>query len=313
VSRSNVVRFEAPLVVPPKPARAPKARRTDTQDGRFYFITDLGGQEHKLPSATTFLSAINKPALVGWAANQERALCIEAATTLYADAAQLPHQLPEAGYRLSLEQRIGVVKAHVRAKEKAGDIGQQTHALIEWTLKRALGIEAGPEPAVCDQAQWAFMAWEDWAKSVQLRPRFVENTVYSLTHQYAGTIDLIADVDGRDTVVDFKTGKKVYGEARLQNVAYRAALVEMGHAAPDIAGKIVRLPKNTDDPAFEVVDVEPIAALLPIVLATRTLWNFTEAEDQAYRKARRKTTPTTETTTPIVNAAPAVQHPEYPF
>jgi len=312
VSRSNVVPFESPIVVPAKPARAPKARRHDTQDGRFYFITDLEQVEWKLPRVTTVLGAINKPALPSWAANVERAACIEAAAALNADLANHP-QLPRAAYVLSLEQRLGTLKAHQREKEKAADIGKQAHALIEWHLKHQLNIPAGPEPAVCDQAQWAYMAWQDWAKSVDLLPLFIENVVYSLTHQWAGTVDLIAVVNGKERVIDFKTGKKVYGEARLQNVAYRAALVEMGHAEPTIGGTIVRLPKNVDDPAFEVVDVEPISALLPTVIATRTLWNFTEAEDQAYRKSRRKTKPTTDTATTIVNGPAELPQPEWPF
>jgi len=310
------VRFEHPLIVPAAPARPKKARRHDTQDGRFYFIEDSEGHEHKLPSVTTIAGAINKPALVGWAANQERALCIEAATALYADAATLPHQLPAAGYQLSLEQRIGHVKAHTRARDKAADIGTQTHALIEWTLKQQIGHPVGPEPAVVDAAQWAFMAWQDWTKTVDLKPLFIETVVYDLRRSYAGTVDLIALVNGRETVIDVKTGKKVYGEARLQNVAYRAALVEMGHSDRPPAGLIVRLPKTVDDPAFEVVEVEAVPALLPTFLAARVVWDYLDAEDQAYRKTRRKTKPTTDTevaTVTVPHHGVTYYHDPFPF
>ena len=99
---------------------------------------------------------------------------------------------------------------------------------------------------------WAFMAWEDWRRSVKLKPIAVEQVIYNEKHGYAGTLDLLADVDGVLTVVDWKTGKAVYPEAHLQNEAYRQAIREMGHGDPR-PGLIVRLPKVETDPQFEAV------------------------------------------------------------
>ena len=289
----------------------PRVLRTDSRQGRFYDITDpVTGDVARYPSVTTILGAIAKPALIAWAANQERAAVTEAAADLYADVARQP-QLPRPMYLLALEQRLGSTKAHQRALAKAGEIGTQCHALIEWTLQRDLGRHVGPEPAVVEAAQWAYMAWQDWARAVRLTPRAIEQTVYSRTHAYAGTMDLLADLDAgallrllraqgdvalslsaflasRDRVtalVDFKTGKGIYGEAHLQSVAYQRALAEMGHGRVD-GGLIVRLPKVTTDPGFEVAVVPPARDLFPTFLAARQLWAWQFAQDTAYRERR---------------------------
>lgn len=260
--------------------------RRDGPGGRFY---EVDGQ--LLPSVTHILSAVAKPALVYWAANQERALVTDAAADLFESFAReiVPPQMPRASYVATLLARLGPANAHQKLLAKAGDIGTQTHKLIEWTMRTAIGADAGPKPVVSDAALWGFMAFEDWAKSVAFKPVLIERTVYSLTHGYAGTLDVLARVNGALTNVDFKTGKAVYPEAQLQSAAYQIALVEMGYLPPAGGGLIVRLPKVETDPAFEVLAVPPAVELLPTFLAVKTLWAWTYKNDEAYRtRAARK-------------------------
>jgi hypothetical protein len=259
------------------------AIRRDGPAGRFY---EVNGQ--LLPSVTHILSAIHKPALVPWAANQERALVLDAATTLHRElaTAPVPSLVSAAWYRQTLLARLGPTKAHQRQLAAAGDIGTQAHKAIEWLMRTAIGANAGPEPRISAPALIAVQAFQVWAASVQLKPVLVERTVYSLRHQYAGTLDLLARVHGVLTQVDFKTGKAIYGESHLQAAAYSAALEEMGYLEP-INAIVVRLPKVVSDPGFEVVDVPARAELLPVFLATRTLWAWTYANEAKYR-ARRK-------------------------
>lgn len=257
-------------------------RKDSAIGGRFY---EVDGERY--PSVTHILTAIAKPALIAWSANAERAACTEAAADLYQEwTAQTPPPImPRDWYLSTLTARLGAVKAHQKELAKAGEIGTEAHKLIEWTMKSALGIDAGPKPAVSEKALWAFMAFEDWAKSVALKPVLVEQTVYSKVHGYAGTMDLLARVNGVLTLVDFKTGKGIYPESFLQSAAYQTALVEMGHDQP-AAGLIVRLPKVDTDPAFEVGDVPPVDELMPVFLATKALWAWTYANDEAYRLRR---------------------------
>ena len=63
------------------------------------------------------------------------------------------------------------------------------------------------------------MSWRDWARSAALEPLTIERTVYCEVCGYAGTLDLYARVRGVLTVLDWKSGKAIYPEAFLQNVA----------------------------------------------------------------------------------------------
>lgn len=260
-----------------------KTQQVNSAAGRFYQIE---GDDQPYVSVTHALSCIGKPALINWAANQERTLVSEAAADLYEDLATVTKPMPRTAYLSTLQGRIGKVKAHQRELAKAGEIGSQAHALIEWRLRQMLGQTVGPEPRVTDAAQWAFMAWEDWAKSVNLKPKFIEQTVFSRTHRYAGTMDLLADVEGVSTLVDFKTGKSIYGEAHLQNVAYQQALIEMGHQTP-ARGLIVRLPKAQGDPAFEVAQVPTRDTLFPVFLHVLEVWRWWYQAELAYQQKRQ--------------------------
>ncbi|HEY2979921.1 MAG TPA: PD-(D/E)XK nuclease family protein [Anaerolineales bacterium] len=261
---------------------AAKPIRKDGPSGRFY---EVEGELY--PSVTHILGAIAKPALVNWAANQERSLVSAAAADLFEQwAAEIvPPKMPRESYLATLLARLGQVKAHQKELAKAGEIGTQTHQLIEWTMRTALGADAGPKPIVSDKALWGFMAFEDWAKSVALKPVLIEQTVYSKTHQYAGTMDLLGRVNGVMTLIDIKTSRAVYPEAHLQAAAYQVALIEMGYVAP-AAGLIVRLPKTETDPAFEVVTVPPVTDLFPVFLAVKELWKWSYANEAAYRARR---------------------------
>lgn len=257
-----------------------KAKQINTgRKGRFYDVPDGG----KYPSVTTILNVISKPALINWAANLEREFVIEAAGDLWSDApnGDIP-KMSRPTYVAALQKRIGTTKAHQKALTKAGEIGSQVHALIEWNIRKSLGEEVGSEPHLIDKALWAFSVWEKWAKKADFRPIHCEQTVWSNEHQYAGTMDLMAEVKvgGTDeivrVVVDWKTGKAIYPEALLQNVAYIKALIEMGHAKPPLHGLIVRLPKNEKDPEPEVrlIPWAEQEGLFRAFIHARALWGW---------------------------------------
>lgn len=225
--------------------------------GRFYETPD-GCQR---PSVTNILGVIGKPALINWAAKEERLMCIEAAANLYMDA-PANVKMSRPAFISTLETRLGTEKAHRKKMREASDIGSEAHALIEWNLRKELKQEVGPQPHVGDKAMWAFTQWERWRESINLEPLYIEQTVWSVNHDYAGTLDLWARITINGlrrqlTVLDWKTGKAIYWEALLQNTAYAHAIVEMGHADEIPAGVIVRLPKVETDPEFESLIITP--------------------------------------------------------
>ena len=171
----------------------------------------------------------------------------------------------------AVAEAVSGVKAADREKQKAGTIGTAIHAGIEWHLRTMLGEDAGPEPRLPDVALWAVESWKDWAKSVALEPLAIERTVYCPACGYAGTLDLYALVNGAATVIDWKSGKAIYPEAFLQNIAYRHAAAQQG--MPGDYGIIVRLPKLFDDPAWEAMTVPHTLTIDDFVAAAR-LWRW---------------------------------------
>jgi len=254
-------------------------KRTTTSAGRFYHIED-----RDLPSVTTILGVINKPALAHWIEKTTRAAVIDTAADLHVDLAKANAAgVSRAAYIATIEARLGKAKATDREMVKAQEIGTQAHALIEWTLRKQLGQIVGDRPATTPPAEWAFMSFEDWAKSVSLEPVYVEQTVWSLDWGFAGTLDLLARVNGELMLIDFKTGKAIYDESYLQNVAYQVALDEMGHPKPS-GGLIVRLPKLETDPAFEVGISPSVEELFPVFVAAIQLWQWWQTKEDANRK-----------------------------
>jgi hypothetical protein len=159
-------------------------------------------------------------------------------------------------------------RENVRGKGEKRNVADRGHFTEQ--------VGPGPEPEIPAEAVVAFMSWEDWAREVQLRPIAAERVVYHGTYAYAGTLDLYAVVRGKLTVLDYKTGKAIYPESFLQNIAYRAAAAACG--MPSDQGLIVRLPKTLEDPAFETMIV-PESVTLETFLATKKVWEFKRAMD----------------------------------
>src|SRR5499433_2190551 len=237
------------------------SQRLWTRD-RFYTIDGRA-----LPSVTTILDVIAKPGLGPWYAKQERQ---------YFETAML-EVLSKPGARdpeyvlAAVVEAVSGVKAADRERQRASTIGTAVHAGIEWQLRTRLGEDAGPEPALPEAAAWAVESWKDWASRVALEPLAIERTVYCDACGYAGTLDLYARVKGLLTVLDWKSGKAIYPEAFLQNVAYRHAAARLG--LPAEQGLIVRLPKLLDDPAWEVMPV-PAELRIEDFQAALALWRW---------------------------------------
>jgi len=242
------------------------------KDERWY---NIDGKEY--PSVTTILQAINKPAIAPWMAKMERLYVLDSIRDILTDPKHewLDAQLDPDKFVRLIEEAAKGKKAGDKEKEKAGEIGSQSHKLIEWATKTELGLKVGPRPKVQDAAEIAYMAWEDWRKEADITLIAAEQTVCSKIHGYAGTLDLEATAQGVPTIVDYKTGRQIWPESYLQNWAYRIALAEMRNRSPgEFTGLIVRLPKTIEDPEFQPVRVPGGEEMFEVFLAVKRLWEW---------------------------------------
>jgi hypothetical protein len=148
-----------------------------TEQGRYY-VHPLSGETW--PSVTNCLdTAVNKPALVPWAAKVTAEYALE----------HLPELVRRA--RRDREQLLKDVKAQVRfVKDTAADLGSRVHAYAE---AHVLGKAVEDDPEV-EPFATQLLAWFT-TMGIRLDPEkgdvvAAEATIINRTHGYAGTGDL---------------------------------------------------------------------------------------------------------------------------
>lgn len=256
----------------------PKASRCDTRAGRFYQIG-----ESSYPSVTTILDAIAKPALIDWAASTERDEVIEAAGDMWESLAALANRrtVSRFAYTEGLKRRLGAGRAWKRVRDEARRIGTEMHDLIQWHLARMVGAPI-KQPTTGPEAVLGWQAFARWLEQSGFQPVWVEFTVWSSRHGYAGTLDAAGRLPyGGCTVAavgDWKSSRRIYAEAVMQVSAYLEALREMGHLPPEdgpVWGFVLRLPKREgDEPAVHLISPEQQQAAFTVFLAALQLWRW---------------------------------------
>ena len=128
-----------------------------------------------------------------------------------------------------------------KIRDQAAERGTLAHALIEEHLAGVLGLE-GREvdrseyaPADLEVAENAFLAYLDWEGRNKVEPIGLE---YQLSHpelMYGGTIDLLAWLNDKLAVIDFKTTNGVYAEHRIQVAAYTKLVLRHLGTTGDLA------------------------------------------------------------------------------
>ncbi len=148
-----------------------------------------------IPSVTTGLGILNKPALVRWA-----------------------NRLGLDG--IDLDKHMDVL---------AG-IGTLTHYLIMCRLNDEIPELSEYTPEQVGMANDCFKKYLDWESKNPVMPVMVEQRLVSERYQYGGTPDLYAVCNKELILVDFKTNAKgIFPEMVYQVSAYRQLLSEVGY------------------------------------------------------------------------------------
>lgn len=158
----------------------------------------------KVQGVTTVLSLLAKPALIVWAAKMA-AEYIE--TTLEAGVAYDEVQIKEFAKNAQW--------AHRSKKDSAADAGTMVH---EWIQAYVEG--KNPKMPVHEGMQKAIKAFLDWWIKQDVKVIQAEAKLCSPTLKLAGTADLVCMLNGKLTIIDWKTGSGIYPEYLLQMGAY---------------------------------------------------------------------------------------------
>ena len=189
-----------------------------------------------VPGVTSILRRLNKPALIQWAAN---------CAVDYIEAASEPNGKGSGEVVVGKEALKAARNAHNVIRDAAGDVGKTVHAHAEAVL---LG-RPSTIPVTTEAEQKGIKAFENWLSEHKVEPIALERRILSRRFYYAGTTDFYGYIDGKLSVLDFKTSGAIYDEHWLQTTAYEMALFEeaefAGEPVPDVTRWIIRLDKKT--------------------------------------------------------------------
>ena len=204
------------------------------------YVKEIDGVQVELPSVTTILGILDKPAIGPWMVK----VALE-------HIRSNKDRLEGHGLETVLEEAR---TAHKKESEKAKNIGSEVHDIIEkYLVKMKPTYSAnhgfvgytreGEEVEFMLELESAacFNAFRNWHNSNRVEVLELEKALYNLEYGFAGRCDFIGMVNGKKTILDWKTSKAVYDEYRYQVGAY--ALCE-----PDVEQiQVLRLDKETGE------------------------------------------------------------------
>jgi hypothetical protein len=225
-----------------------------SHDGNRMYRHPVDG--HDMPSITSCIGVLDKPALVGWAARETAKAAYESRFAL----TRIPSE----------EAAVDLLKnARYRTSGEKAKVGATVHAIAQAlaTDTKLPSFDERHEP----YADAFLMFVEDY------RPRFthVEATVFSDRFDYAGTLDFLAVIDELLILGDHKTGKAVYEEVALQLAAARYADLIWDA----LTGDLSPMPKvegciavHLQPDGYEVFNIRADEAAHAAFVAARNLW-----------------------------------------
>jgi hypothetical protein len=205
----------------------PRQARQSSGDGpRIYPWPPQPPHEFEVISVTSALKSLPKPFLIGWAAKVAAECAVD-------DHEVISLLLAKGDKRAAIDHIKG---ARFRDMGKKADRGTIVHSAVELylagkTITKA-EVEARLEEARVPKGMWKSASLmisgvTQYLQDTEPEVYWSESTVYSRTHGYAGTADLIARTHVGSSrvpaVLDVKTAKSIYDETALQLVGYARA------------------------------------------------------------------------------------------
>jgi hypothetical protein len=167
----------------------------------------LNNNGEEVPSVTTVLKILNKPFLIKWANIM--------------------------GFkRRSVDDIL----------EETSRIGTMVHGVIRSFLMGYYYIWMG-DPRDKIRVIYHLDSFITWKKNYKIEPIFMEKQL--ITDRVAGTCDFYGFIDGRLTIMDFKTSKRFYSSMFLQLAAYCVMLELQGLKVEQVCIVLINEGKTT--------------------------------------------------------------------
>jgi len=110
---------------------------------------------------------------------------------------------------------------------RAADAGTIAHYLIECDIKGKDPDVSQYEQELVDKAETAYLNYLQWKQNVNFEVFEAEPHLVSEMWQYGATPDLIASINDKPSIFDWKSGNGVYEDYLMQLAAYKMAWEEV--------------------------------------------------------------------------------------
>lgn len=201
----------------------------------------------RVPSVTTILGELAKPALIHWAWG------------------------------------LGMKGIDYKAyKDALADVGKLTHDMILADLR---GEDPNAEcpnysAETVDLAENCFISYLNWKGRHTIEPIALELPLVSEIFRYGGRADFLGRIDEKLSLVDFKTGKAIYPEHFIQLAGYAPLLVENNIAPGPIEDfRVLNIPRAESE-AFDEKSRTSLNAEWTIFQAALTIYNAKKEMDR---------------------------------
>jgi len=164
----------------------------------------------RVPSVTTILGILDKPALLKWA------------------------------------WRCGMDGIDYKAlRDNKADIGSLAHYLIMCHLKGEKSDTSEYSSQDIQLAENCFLSFLEWERHNKIKPVLIEEPLVSQSLRFGGTIDCFAELNDDFVLIDFKTGKAIYPEMIYQLSAYKMLLESNGYEVNQ--SRILRIGRDENE------------------------------------------------------------------
>lgn len=166
-------------------------------------------------------------------------------------------------------------------KNAAGNKGSKVHQAIgmyltgsEIKMNDSFVNDAGNPEELTVEEYDCIVSFTEWYKTLN-NPKMLasEITVFNDIEGYAGTVDLLIEIDGETWLIDFKTSQQVWPEYELQVSAYKHANLPTNS---NIKLGILQIGYRRNKNKYKFTEIED---KYPLFLAAKSIWaNETAAE-----------------------------------
>lgn len=158
-------------------------------------------------------------------------------------------------------------------KSAAGDKGSKVHLaivdLIDGKEVKMDSMYINPTTEFAEELTLeeyeAIMSFVEWWNINKPTVITKEAIVFNEEYSYAGTVDLICEIEGEKWLIDFKTGQNIWPEHLLQVSAYKHCLEHY----KDLQLGILQLGYYRNKKNFKFTEVED---KFEVFLSTRNIW-----------------------------------------